>query len=437
MKILLIFIFCLMSVGDGASREVTGYSGGGILFKCKYQKESEPNSLYFCRSSGSNCDELIKIEAKDKRRNSGRFSLFDNSTAAVLQVLITELTVEDSGRYQCGADNDSSTSVDLNVQKDRPFEKSISVIGRAGGGVNISCKYPQPHRNESKFLCKRENNNNTRCNSRIFVKQSRKWKNNGNFSVFDDPEQQIFTVTINSLTEEDSGEYWCGVESDWKSHDGHRVYITQISLTVTDDPVSPPPAFPASSLISAVCVMVLLLLTGLLFFIFTLRKRHRTQSPALSPSQSAQISSNSHTVLLPVCDHEKIKDSRRLSDSSPINSTAQLPPNPSDPPETVYDNVQLPTIPCDSSHPLNATQTPSISPDQNIYSSTQLPTILSDSSAGDTQLSSGTSAEGPTYATLSFSKTAASSTDAVTAGTFRQEEDSCDYATVNHGMRLA
>ncbi|KAL6471826.1 hypothetical protein MHYP_G00204760 [Metynnis hypsauchen] len=329
MKILLIFIFCLMSVGDGASREVTGYSGGRVLFKCKYQKESEPNSLYFCRSPGSNCDELIKTEAKDKWSNRGRFSLFDNSTAAVLQVLITELTVEDSGRYQCGADNDSSTSVNLNVQKDLPFEKSISVIGRVGG------------------------------------------------------------------------------------------------------------AFPASSLISAVCVMVLLLLTGLLFFIFTLRKRHRTQSPALSPSQSAQISSNSHAVLLTVCDHEKIKDSRRLSDSSTIDSTAQLPTNPSDAPETVYDNVQLPTIPCDSSHPLNATQTPPISPDQNIYSSTQLPTILSDSSAGDTQLSSGKSAEGPTYATLNFSKTAASSTDAFTAGTFRQEEDSCDYATVNHGMWLA
>ncbi|KAL7825244.1 hypothetical protein AOLI_G00324510 [Acnodon oligacanthus] len=149
MKILLIFIFCLMSVGDGASREVTGYSGGGILFTCKYQKESEPKSLYFCRSSGSDCDELIKTEAEDKWRNRGRFSLFDNSSAAVLRVLITELTVEDAGRFQCGTDKDSSTSVDLNVQKDLPFEKSISVIGRAGGGVDISCKCPQSHRTPS------------------------------------------------------------------------------------------------------------------------------------------------------------------------------------------------------------------------------------------------------------------------------------------------
>ncbi|KAL7825116.1 hypothetical protein AOLI_G00323230, partial [Acnodon oligacanthus] len=149
MKILLIFIFCLMSVGDGASREVMGYSGGGILFTCKYQKESEPKSLYFCRCSGSDCDELMKTEAEDKWRNRGRFSLFDNSTAAVFQVLITELTVEDAGRYQCGTDKDSSTSADLNVQKDLPFEKSISVIGRAGGGVDISCKYPQSHRTPS------------------------------------------------------------------------------------------------------------------------------------------------------------------------------------------------------------------------------------------------------------------------------------------------
>ncbi|KAL7825174.1 hypothetical protein AOLI_G00323810 [Acnodon oligacanthus] len=308
MKILLIFIFCLMSVGDGASREVTGYSGGGILLTCKYLKESEPKSLYFCRSSGSDCDELMKTEAEDKWRNRGRFSLFNNSTAAVFQVLITELTVEDAGRYQCGADKDSSTSVDLNVQKDLPFEKSISVIGHAGGGVDISCKYPQSHRTPS-------------------------------FS----------------------------------------------------------------------------------------RKRHRTQNPPLSPSQSAQGSSNSHAI----------KDSRRLSDSSTVDSAAQLPSNPSEPPQTDYDNVQLPTNPCDSSHPLYATQTPSVSPDQSIYSTAQLPTVLSDSSAGDTQLSSGKSAEGPTHAALTFSKTAASSADAATAGAFKKEEDPCDHATVNHGMWLA
>ncbi|KAL7825232.1 hypothetical protein AOLI_G00324390 [Acnodon oligacanthus] len=211
----------------------------------------------------------------------------------------------------------------------------------------------------------------------------------------------------------------------------------RILFFALDDPVSPPPAFPASSLISAVCVMLLLLLIGLLFFIFTLRKRHRTQNPALSPSQSAQGSSNSHAVLLPVCDHEKIKDSRRLSDSSTVDSAAQLPSNPSDPPQTDYDNVQLPTNPCDSSHPLYATQTPSVSPDQSIYSTAQLPTVLSDSSAGDTQLSSGKSAEGPTRAALTFSKTAASSTDAATAGAFKKEEDPCDHTTVNHGMWLA
>ena len=99
--------------------------------------------------------------------------------------------------------------------------------------MNISCKYPQFNRTDVKFLYKRVTN--ARCDSKIFVKQSRKWINKGNFSVFDDPEQQIFTVTINSLSEEDSGEYWCGVESDWQSDDGYRVYITQISLTVTGE----------------------------------------------------------------------------------------------------------------------------------------------------------------------------------------------------------
>ncbi|KAL7825158.1 hypothetical protein AOLI_G00323650 [Acnodon oligacanthus] len=265
----------------------------------------------------------MKTEAEDKWRNRGRFSLFDNSTAAVLRVLITELTVEDAGRYQCGTDKDSSTSADLNVQKDLPFEKSISVIGRAGGGVDISCKYPQSHRTPS-------------------------------FSV---RERTTLTVILKYLS------------------------------TFVPKPICP----------------------------------RLLKQP----------------VLLPVCDHEKIKDSRRLSDSSTVDSAAQLPTNPSDPPQSDYDNVHLPTNPCESSHPLYATQTPSVSPDQSIYSTAQLPTVLSDSSAGDTQLSSGKSAEGPTHAALTFSKTAASSADAATAGAFKKEEDSCDHTTVNHGMWLA
>ena len=115
---------------------------------------------------------------------------------------------------------------------DPSYEKSISVIGHVGGGVNISCKYPQSLSRDPKFLCRRVGTAD--CNYTTSVKESRRWRNEGRLSLHDDG-NQTFTVVINSLTEGDSGEYWCGAESDWTSDDGYKVYITQVNLRVTGE----------------------------------------------------------------------------------------------------------------------------------------------------------------------------------------------------------
>ncbi|MCJ8729227.1 hypothetical protein PDJAM_G00103600 [Pangasius djambal] len=119
MKILLIFTLCLISDG-GASKEVTGYSGGGVLIKCKYDAEFTQNPKYFCKGSWPGCNYQIRTEAKYKWANSGRFSLFDETESAEFWVMIRELTVQDTGTYQCGVDKslkDIYTSVKLKVKE--------------------------------------------------------------------------------------------------------------------------------------------------------------------------------------------------------------------------------------------------------------------------------------------------------------------------------
>ncbi|XP_017334853.2 CMRF35-like molecule 8 [Ictalurus punctatus] len=109
----------------------------------------------------------------------------------------------------------------------------------------------------------------------------------------------MLTVSIRNVTEQDSGEYWCGAEAAWTSDHGYRVYFTQIELTVAVStsiptqpssssssslsPSEPPPSsllagFPASTVIT-VSVILLLLLIGVIFLIVILHKRRRTQSP--------------------------------------------------------------------------------------------------------------------------------------------------------------
>ncbi|KAI5109454.1 polymeric immunoglobulin receptor-like isoform X2 [Silurus meridionalis] len=337
MKILLIiFTFCLISDG-GASKEVTGYLGGEVLIKCKYNTEYTQNPKYFCKGSSPGCSDLIKTGDKNMWVNSGQFSLFDDTKSAEISVMIRELTVEDTGMYQCGVDislgNDIYTTVELKVkegfrastiitvcvillllligisvllvilQKGRKMkdfekaydrvpreelyekvrcvrevceggagqisslislhapEKSISKTVHEGGDFNVSCKYPQLFRSETKFVCK--GLQPASCPYKESVKDSKKTLNVRKYFLYDDRTKQIFTVSIRNVTEQDSGEYWCGAEAAWTSDHGYKVYFTQINLIVT--------GFSTSTVIN-VGVILLLLLIGISVLLVILQK---------------------------------------------------------------------------------------------------------------------------------------------------------------------
>ncbi|XP_072512841.1 uncharacterized protein [Salminus brasiliensis] len=528
-KILFIFILYLMSVCGGASNKVAGYPGGGVLIKCKYEKSYTSHQKYFCKGSGLNCTDQIRTGVSNEWKNTGRFSLLDNTSAAEFWVLIRELTVEDSGTYQCAVDiglKKNLTTVELKINKDLDQKKSISVNGLVGGSVNITCNYPQFFSSKPKFLCRRVGS--VRCNYRTSVNESRRWIKEGKFSLYDDRAQQTFTVSINNMAKEDSGEYWCGAESDWESDHGYKVYITQINLRVTDPkrPTPPPNSSPsnrtqntnattssskgitnasfrletpteqpvkplasaptrsspwsteatsssststnkvtssfkiltdpgvlpqsstsissltpkpstlstskttlssfstaaatstASSVFTAVAVILMLVLTGILFVIFTLRMRRNTQ--ASTQDQSIGDSLNNARVSHTVYDYEEIKDITPLP--------AHLPTNPSDHFQAVYDDIQLATSPCDISNPVySSTQLPLNPPHHGIYSTAPLPPRFSDSSVRDTNHSTGKPDEDPSYTTVNFKEN-----DAVTTANVNKEEGSCDYATVKH-----
>ncbi|XP_060774472.1 CMRF35-like molecule 6 [Neoarius graeffei] len=309
--------------------------------------------------------------------------------------MIRELTVQDTGTYQCGVDRpaatDIYTAVELKVKEDLSYEKSISKTVHVGGDLNISCKYPGSLRSDAKFLC-RKTLQQAACFYKGSVKESRKYVNEGKFSLYDDRAKQIFNVSIRNVTEQDSGEYWCGAEGAGTSDHGYKVYFTQINLRAPDPRVpvstlkpkqpssssssssppsssssssssSPPqsvslPGFPASTVIP-VFIILLLFLIGI-SFVFVIVQRRRKMRVA-------------------VCEYEEIKDTERLSASDAGTftdfSSVQLPTISSDP-QTIYTNTEIPTSRCDSLV-YSTVQLPTIPCDQDIYSTVQLPTCLS------------------------------------------------------------
>ncbi|XP_047669166.1 uncharacterized protein LOC125141157 isoform X2 [Tachysurus fulvidraco] len=351
MKILLIFTLCLISDG-GASREVTGYSGGGILIKCKYGRKVTQKPKYFCKGSMSVCSEQIKTGEKKQWVNSGRFSLFDDTKSLEFRVMIRELTVQDTGTYHCGVyitpGNDIKTSVQLKVKEDLSYGGSISKTAHAGEDLTVSCKYPQSLTSHPKFVCRRLQT--AACSYNTSVKESTKYVKTGKISLYDDREKQIFGVSIRDVIEQDSGEYWCGAEVPWRSDQGYKVYFTRIDLIVSGEfvetlrysklmfltlnnflllnihvpsfnfntyipsipPASPPAGFPASTVIT-VSVILLLLLIGIIILILTLQNRHKMQAGAASVGRhSDQDSGNKKRVCLALCDYEEMKYAESL-----------------------------------------------------------------------------------------------------------------------------
>ncbi|XP_058628674.1 polymeric immunoglobulin receptor-like [Onychostoma macrolepis] len=231
MKIIWTFTL-LMIPGVLSSISVTGYSGGGVRIRCRYDRKYTENAKYFCRGQWSKCTDLIRTKTKNEWVDSGRFSLYDDTTAAVFTVTIRDLSEWDSGTYYCGTDIyakiDSYTEVNLKVITADCCEKSISLSAAAGGSVNISCKYPQSHRTGVKFVCRRSGSD--LCAEETSVKESRRWTAAGQIQLYDDRQQRLLTGSISHVTRQHSAEYWCGVQSG----EGHKSFITRVLISVTE-----------------------------------------------------------------------------------------------------------------------------------------------------------------------------------------------------------
>ncbi|XP_038838925.1 CMRF35-like molecule 1, partial [Salvelinus namaycush] len=158
-----------------------------------------------------------------------------------------------------------------------------------GGNAHIQCPYDRGYETYQKYLSKGIYRDS------VVVIQTQKqrhpaWTHQGRYSLYDDTERRVFTVTITNLIQEDSDTYWCGVNT-W-GHDEP----TEVRLTVDRAPVPPKPdpvtsrpllstTHPSTNIttgdvmFSGVVLGVVLLLLGLLLFMFFRQRRDRDRRP--------------------------------------------------------------------------------------------------------------------------------------------------------------
>ncbi|KAM9454149.1 uncharacterized protein Hap1MRO34_020067 [Clarias gariepinus] len=121
MEMVLIFTFCLILAGTDAVTTVTGYRGRSVQIKCPYTSGYEKNNKYLCRGKCSSWDlKDVPVQSRSPAKDS-RFSLYDDTTAKVFTVNITDLRPEDEGTYWCAIDRavyDFYTEILLLVKTD-------------------------------------------------------------------------------------------------------------------------------------------------------------------------------------------------------------------------------------------------------------------------------------------------------------------------------
>ncbi|XP_048851499.1 polymeric immunoglobulin receptor-like isoform X2 [Brienomyrus brachyistius] len=98
------------------------------------------------------------------------------------------------------------------------------VTVQSGGSVTIPCLYEDTYKNHVKYWCRGIDDRSCPPIVRTDSPQTK-----GDVSIRDDPDQRVFTVTMNHLTTEDADFYCCRVEIS-----GHSDVGEWLTLSVTD-----------------------------------------------------------------------------------------------------------------------------------------------------------------------------------------------------------
>ncbi|XP_015428053.1 PREDICTED: CMRF35-like molecule 9 isoform X2 [Myotis davidii] len=86
-----------------------------------------------------------------------------------------------------------------------------NIRGFEGDTVSLQCTYEEKLREHKKYWCKKGGILVPRCSGIIYAGEDGQERTEGRVSIQDNPQKLLFNVTLRELTQQDSGEYWCGI----------------------------------------------------------------------------------------------------------------------------------------------------------------------------------------------------------------------------------
>ncbi|EHB04597.1 CMRF35-like molecule, partial [Heterocephalus glaber] len=89
-----------------------------------------------------------------------------------------------------------------------------TVTGTVGGSLSVQCQYEEEDKARDKYWCR--GSLAVLCDKIVETKDSVREVRSGRVTIRDHPANLSFTVTLESLSLQDTGSYWCGVDAPWQ-----------------------------------------------------------------------------------------------------------------------------------------------------------------------------------------------------------------------------
>ncbi|XP_064438242.1 CMRF35-like molecule 2 [Mirounga angustirostris] len=106
-----------------------------------------------------------------------------------------------------------------------------SVTGTLGGSLSVPCQYEEGYQRHNKYWCRGEFG--ITCEKIVETKGEEKEERNGRVSIRDHADNFTFIVTMENLTTDDAGSYWCRIQRTWLPDP-----LVQVNVSVSAGPCS-------------------------------------------------------------------------------------------------------------------------------------------------------------------------------------------------------
>ncbi|XP_036438478.1 polymeric immunoglobulin receptor-like [Colossoma macropomum] len=207
---------------------VTAHTGQSVLLPCYCTDLHTKPETFGWKKYNMDRNTWEEISSESGQYGS-RVQLVNGHSPGNLSLLISHLTEEDGGHYQCNVKDGGHTFISLSL-KGCILENSrttLTISAHTGGSVLLPCYCTDLHTTPETFSWKKHNT--TRNTWEEISSESGQYRNRVQLVNGHSPGN--LSLLISHLTEEDGGEYQCNVKDS-----GH----TYFRLTVTVSPQSLP-----------------------------------------------------------------------------------------------------------------------------------------------------------------------------------------------------